>query len=360
MKNFLLDENEKNEILKKHEDLKKSLTESVSNRIKNVNNFRVILSEQSDPIFIDNRSAQQVMKDCVTDPTVKANFYVFKGKPAIKVNGGPDNIRIYTNEPNQNFGGYNWYILNTAETKILKGPYKWSCPAKQGPNPDAEDIKRELATGLWKKRDEINVPDTELKQLYDQHPKYKDLFKKKDATGKTGAYTDEQQAWIDVWGNQKDTKTGMLNALVYKTQLTPTENASGEWVDAGIAPGSEKIFPNGGLHIWEKQTLSKVNTDVLKDILDNQTINVETCRQNVLSYFNLYNRRNSVPVTPKQLDGAKRVVQACADTYYNKWGIIGSLKKGEGNRSLNHYIDVLRGGAGGPSPYGDDAKWKLK
>ena len=359
MKNFLIDENEKNEILKKHKELKNSLTETVLDRIKTVENFRATLSEQSEPIFIDTRTAKQAMKDCVTDPSVKANLYVFKGKPAIKVNGGPDNIRIYTNEPNQNFGGYNWYVLNTAETKILKGPYTWSCQAKQGPNPNADDIQREITAGWKERKDFPNVSDAELAQLYIKHPKY-DLYKPKTQNNKQSGYTEDQQAWIKVWGTKEDTKTGMLNALVYKTKLTPEESASGEWVDAGIAPGSEKIFPDGGLHIWEKQTLKNVNTDVLKDILANQTIDIETCRQNVLSYFNLYNRRNSVPVTAKQLDGAKRVVQACADTYYNKWGIVGSLKKGEGNKSLNHYIDVLRGGAGGPSPYGDDAKWKLK
>jgi len=360
MKNFLIDENEKNEILKKHKELKNSLTETVLDRIKTVENFRATLSEQSEPIFIDTRTARQAMKDCVTDPSVKANLYVFKGKPAIKVNGGPDNIRIYTNEPNQNFGGYNWYVLNTAETKILKGPYTWSCQAKPGPNPNADDIKREIAAGWHERKDFPNVSDDELAQLYIKHPKY-DLYKPKTQDNKQGGYTPDQQAWIANWEQGTDNATGLANAVLYKTKLTPEENAKGEWLPAGVAPGSEKIFPDGGLKIYKNQrNLKNVTGDVLKDIINNQTIDIETCRQNVLSYFTSFNRRNSLDLTPKEIDGAKRVVQACADTYYNKWGIIGSLKKGEGNKSLNHYIDVLRGGAGGPSPYGDDAKWKLK
>jgi len=359
MKNFLINENEKNEILKKHEDLKKSLTETVLDRINNVNNFRVTLSEQSDPIFIDTRTTQQVMKDCVTDPSVKANLYLFKGKPAIKVNGGLDNIRIYTNEPNQNFGGYNWYILNTAETKILKGPYKWSCEAKKGPDPNAGDIELEKKSGNWKERKDINVTNSELAQLYEKHPKY-DLYKLKTQEGKTANYTPEQQAWIDNWVKGVDVNTGQQNEVLYKVNLTPQEAASGLFISV-IAPGSETVFPKPGLTVYTQQrNLGQVKTDILKNIIKDQTPNIEVCRQNVLSYYNLYNNRNSITVSPREVDEAKRLVQACSDRYYKKWGLIGSLKKGEGSGSLDGYIDVLRGGAGGPSPYGDDAKWKLK
>ena len=247
MKNFLINENEKNEILRKHEDLKKSLTETVSNRIKNVSNFRETLSEQSDPIFIDNRTAEQVMKDCVTDPSVKASLYTWNdGTPAIKVNGGIDNIRIYTNKPNQNFGGYNYYVLNTAETKILKGPFKWSCPAK---DQNAEDMKtdsgREVATGNWTDRKDIHIPDSELLQTYEQHPKYKNLWKKKATVNKSKGFTEDQQAFISAWTGSTEEMKDKFSTEAYKFNPSAADFATGQWTRDNyfIAPGSQDYFP---------------------------------------------------------------------------------------------------------------------
>ena len=180
MKKFLIDESQKEEILKKHEDFKKSLSETV---IKRIYNSKKILKEQSDPIFIDNRTIEQVKADCVTDPTVKAivTSIQIKGKkiPGIKVNGGPDNVRIYTNEKNEMFGGYNWYVLNTPETKILKGPFKWTCSPKKGPDPNAGDIENLIKSGVWSKKEDLfkqGISQDELESNWAQHPKYKNLY----------------------------------------------------------------------------------------------------------------------------------------------------------------------------------------
>ena len=178
MKRILIDENQKEQILKKHEDLKKSLSETVVQRI---HNYKKILSEQSDPIFIDNRTIEQAKADCVTDPSVKALLTLFKGKPAIKVIGGPDNIRIYTNEVNQNFGGYNWYVLNTPETKILKGPFKWTCSPKKGPDPNAGDIENlftefdKFVVQMKKSLPDYDIKYNELPRNIDFNQKYYDF-----------------------------------------------------------------------------------------------------------------------------------------------------------------------------------------
>ena len=316
MKNFLINENEKNEILRKHEDLKKSLIETVSNRIKSVSNFRETLSEQSDPIFIDNRTAEQVKKDCVTDPSVKANLYYWgkDNKPAIKVNGGPDNIRIYTNEPNQTFGGYNYYVLNTAETKILKGPFKWSCPVKKGPDQNAVDMKtdfeREVATGNWKDRKDINIPDSELAQTYEQHPKHKNLWKKKAAVNKSSGFTEDQQAFVSAWIGSTDETEQKFSQNAYKFNPTAADFATGQWTRDNyfIAPGSEVYFPadekgQKGLKIFIN--VSKLNKEP----------NRENCRAAIKTFVNMYKQSVGGKQPEAQLFAdTKAMVKLCKAT----------------------------------------------
>jgi len=352
MKNFLINENEKNEILRKHEDLKKSLTETVSNRIKSVSNFRETLSEQEDPIFIDNRTAEQVKKDCVTDPSVKANLYIFKGKPAIKVNGGPDNIRIYTNEPNQNFGGYNYYVLNTAETKILKGPFKWSCPAKKGPDPNAGDIEREIATGNYVDKKTLNIPDSELVQTYEQHPKYKNLWKKKATVNKTKGFEEDQQAFIDAWiGSTEETKN-KFSTDAYKYNPTAADFATGQWTRDNyfIAPGSEVYFPadekgQKGLKIF-------INVNKLS-----KEPNRENCRAAIKTFVNMF----------KQSQGGKQPeAQVFADTKALTKLCKATMKFGGPFSKVDDDLNFLAGqtvdGRKGPSALdsqGIENKWRI-
>ena len=279
MKKFTIDESQKNEILKQHEDLKKSLVESVIKKIETAKEFLV---EQAEPIFIDTRTITKVKSDC-TKPSVKSNLTLFKGKPAIKVIGGPDDVRIYTNEPNTNFGGYNWYVLNTNETKILKGPYSWSCPAKQGPDPNAGDVTQEVTTGWTKREDLKNVSDAELVDLYDQHPKYKNLWRLKVGKDKKGGFTDDQLAFINAWtGSTPETKAKFSNDA-YKINPAAADFATGQWTRNNyfIAPGSEVYFPadekgQKGLKVYIN--VSKLGVDPTR----------ENCRAAIKTFVNMY------------------------------------------------------------------------
>jgi hypothetical protein len=279
MKKFIIDESQKNEILKQHEDLKKSLVETVTKKIKESKQF---LAEQSNPIFIDTRTIEKVKQEC-TKPDVKSLLTLFKGKPAIKVVGGPDDIKIYTNEPNTNFGGYNWYVLNTAETKILKGPFKWTCEVKKGPDPNAGDVTQEVAAGWTKREDLKNVSDVELADLYDPHPKYKNLYKLKVGKDKKGGFTADQQSFIDAWtASTPETKAKFSNDA-YKINPDAKDFATGQWTRNNffIAPGSEVYFPadekgQKGLKIYIN--VNKLGVDPTR----------ENCRAAIKTFVNMY------------------------------------------------------------------------
>ena len=352
MKKILIDESQKNEILQQHQSLKESLVETVNERIKD---YKRILSEQANPIFIDNRTIQQTKADC-TKAGSNSLLTLFKGKPAIKVVGGPDDIRIYTNEPNTNFGGYNYYILNTAETKILKGPYSWTCKAKVQPqvDPNADDIKREMATGNWIERSKINVPDSELVQLYDQHPKYKNLWALKQGQGKKAGFDDNQQAFVDAWTKENPDAAKKLETEVYKINPTAADFATGRWTKDNyfVAPGSEGFFPadeNGvkGLKIF--YNISKVSTEPTR----------ENCRVAIKDFVDKYKKHlGGVEPDAQEFATQKALVKLCKSTV--KFG--GPLSK------IDDYLKLLAGYTTnidgmeikGPSASGVDKIWLIR
>ena len=185
------------------------------------------------------------------------------------------------------------------------------------------DIARELEQYGWKKRADIAVTDTELSQLYQKHPKY-DLYKLKVNTAKQGGYTPEQQAFINQWKTEKG----------YVEKLTPEQLASGTYQKVNVQ-GSEQYFP-GGLIMYKPA----------EGVQDKKA-----CRDKVKQYYDYWKtKREDIPQS--QFDSLKSQVQACANQFDGKWGGVFS--------NVDNYIKTLRGGTGGPLSYGEDAKWRLK
>lgn len=184
------------------------------------------------------------------------------------------------------------------------------------------DIARELEQYGWKKREEIEVTDTELGQLYQKHPKY-NLYKLKVNTAKTGGYTEEQKAFITQW-----------NAKGYVEKLTPEQLASGIYQKVKVQ-GSDEYFP-GGLIMYKPASGAQ---------------DKKTCRDDIKTYYDYWKTKRE-DITQTDFDQLKSKVQACANQFDGKWGGMFS--------SVDNYIETLRGGAGGPLSYGEDAKWRLK
>ena len=300
MKRILINETEKNEILNQHKDFKKILEE------KKINLDKGLMIEQrvQDPIFLDKFTISQVIAKCVSNPNIKAVNYLFKGKPAIKVNSGPDNVKIYTNEPNTNFGGYNSYILNTEETKILKGPMSWKCSKLY-----AEDDAQAAAA--------------------------------KEAEAKKKA---EEQAGLDS-GQKEFIK--MLTDQGYIIDPTPGQIASNRLkpVQLGTIPKLEKYFPNG-LNVYYDPT-KRSESDVTKyaERAAKMVASVDTCKTIIQTYWDDYSGGGEGDLTDTAFLDTKNQAQACANKYYPKWNGLkgGILGIGDGQNHLNDIIDVLTG-----------------
>lgn len=210
---------------------------------------------------------------------------------------------------------------------------KWSCNASQQAKFDAStksqetivntDIARELEQYGWKKRGDIAVTDTELGQLYQKHPKY-DLYKLKINNAKVGGYTEEQQAFIDLWKG-KD----------YVEKLTPEQLALGTYKQVKVS-GSEGLFPGGLIMYRPAVTVPEISV----------------CKDNIKQYYEAFKNR-SEELTDSEFNKLKPVVQGCIDKYNGKWGGIFS--------NVDNYVKVLTGDApGGPLSTGEDSKFRLK
>ena len=300
MKRILINETEKNEILNQHKDFKKILEE------KKINLDKGLMIEQrvQDPIFLDKFTISQVISKCVTNPGIKAVNTLFKGKPSIKVVSGPDNVKIYTNEPNTNFGGYNSYILNTDETKILKGPMSWKCSKLY-----AEDDTRTAET---KKAEE----DKKAKEQEGLSTKRKQFSDGLVAQG------------YEIGPSQWDITSKRLKKA-----------------DIEKIPGLEVLFPSG-LDVWYDPTKQKGgNIQGYKDRSANMTIDVNTCKDYVQTYWDDYKGGGEGNLQDTEFADLRNKVQACANKWYPKWpGLSGGvLGIGDGDNKLNDIIDVLTG-----------------
>jgi hypothetical protein len=162
----------------------------------------------------------------------------------------------------------------------------------------------------------------------------------------TADFNNNQQSFVDTF-----------IAKGYKLNPTRLEQNSLVKVTGEQLGAPADLFPNG-LVMWydpnQQSTIRGGENSILGDILDNQSINKNTCRKNVKDFFELYRRRNSAQVDPATVDRAKRIVQACRDEHYGKWGVTGG-------KNVDEMLDILSGRKeGGPLSTGPSAIFRIK
>lgn len=212
-----------------------------------------------------------------------------------------------------------------------------------------------LKTQGWKTKDELVGVDLNTIDSVYQKMTVGDvtLYKLKVDTGdltpggSTADFNQKQKAFIDEF---------KAKGYEVNPELTKRDNMVAVTAKELGAPDS--LFPNGLTLYYNpaKQSgITRQQSSVLGDVLQNQSINRQACRKNVDDYFNAFKRKYSVVVDNSTIYKAKRIVQACKDEHYGKWGIAG------GGKRLDNYLDILSGvKEGGPTSYGDDSMWRLK
>lgn len=114
--------------------------------------------------------------------------------------------------------------------------------------------------------------------------------------------------------------------------------------------------PAAGYTDPNQQSQLNRRDSILDDILDNQSINKSVCTKDIKKFYTSFKQKNSIVVDPATIAKAKRIVQACKDQHYGKFGVLGV-----GGEKIDNMLDILSGRkAGGPLTQGSDSMWRIK
>lgn len=243
---------------------------------------------------------------------------------------------------------------------------KWKCPQLATAAMDqatsqqsAVDIESKIATEIkkgWKKLETLRsegVDLTTLDKVFDKQVIGNvTLFRPKGSSTtftsgtSTADFNNNQQSFVDTF-----------IAKGYKLNPTRLEQNSLVKVTGEQLGAPADLFPNG-LVMWynpnQQSTIRGGESNILGDILDNQSVNRNACRKNVEDFYELYRRRNSTQADPATVDRARRVVQACRDEHYGQWGVTGGKK-------FDEMLDILSGRKeGGPLTTGASSIFRIK
>jgi hypothetical protein len=340
MKKFLIEEIEKNKILSMHKAL--------------MNEQKISLEEQDVKAGIN--SQEDILRKSVQAGCLR-------------------NGKILTNADRSKFvyrattkSGKEVEFLSDMTYKFRDGSKsgRWDCPqlsnleaSQAAAQQTAADIESKIQSEIkkgWKKIETLKSEGVDLTTLDKVFDKIVignvALFRPKGSSTtftpgtSTSDFNNDQQSFVDTF-----------IAKGYKLNPTRLEQNSLVKVTGEQLGAPADLFPNG-LVMWydpnKQSTISGGENSILSDILDNQSINRTTCRKNVKDFFELYRRRNSTQVDPATVDRAKRIVQACRDEHYGKWGVTGG-------KNVDDMLDILSGRKeGGPISTGPTSIFRIK
>jgi hypothetical protein len=177
-------------------------------------------------------------------------------------------------------------------------------------DPSVGDVSQEVSAGWTKREDLKNVSDAELADLYDQHPKYKNLYRLKTGKDKKGGFTADQQSFIDAWTGSTQEMRDKFSTDAYKFNPSAADFATGQWTRNNyfIAPGSEVYFPadekgQKGLKIF-------INAAKLS-----KEPNRENCRAAIKTFVNMYRQsRGGLEPNAQVFAETKALVKLCKAT----------------------------------------------
>lgn len=139
--------------------------------------------------------------------------------------------------------------------------------------------------------------------------------------------------------------------LMMKYDLSKTSTENKKVVSEQTSAGSAVGYTDAN-----QQSKLKRKDSILSDILDNQSVNKSVCRKNITDFFTSFKQKNSIVVDPATISKAKRIVQACRDQHYGKFGVLG-----KGGEKIDNMLDILSGRKeGGPLTQGPDSIWRIK
>jgi len=292
-KKFIINEEEKSEILKKHTDFKKVLQKELSNLNRGLVNEQFNTGVVKDPLLSAAEKA-----NCISN----GKQITWEGKPGYyKVAAVDREGRFSVGDKLVIYNDYTYEVYPKDGSKRKK--FTWSCPQI--------NQESESQTAAAKKAEED-------KKAAEQA----NLSERQKAFIKT--YTDEGYV-IDP--TPIDFRTKKLRR-----------------VQAGEIPGLESLFPKG-LNIYQDLTKIRDNDNTaFTERAASMSKDVNACKDLVEKFWRYYQEGEEGDLQDTLFLKLRTDVQACVK-WYPKWEGLedGTLGIGSGRNHLNNIIDVLTG-----------------
>ena len=343
MKNFLVEEKERIEILKRHkllvEQTKNNSQEIIMAGFKagcfgqkgNDRYFGIIESPKG--------SGNYVFQKSTNDATMKSQGYV-----VVRIR--PDNTFYYVKP------GQNGQPSEFTQPRALLNP----CPAMANFGKKTEDqVNNEYLIAQDKKDGFATVEELRAKgedirelantQIWEKRQRGNVAVYKKVGTA-TGTMDDKENVrnqWVE-----KLRKDGYI--------VNPTDTEKDNYQETKLYQINysglpEGLFsPNQLVYIDPK----RADATILQDKQENESMKRKECKETIERFFNEFNRTKGRQITNRGLvQRMKDQAQFCKNEFEGKWGI--------GGGKFDEMIKLLSGRkSGGPSSSGDDSMFRLQ
>jgi hypothetical protein len=233
-----------------------------------------------------------------------------------------------------------WKCSKAEQIKTQQAALK----AQQDAN--TKDTNLVKTEGGWKEASEIQTTRENL-----ENPK---MFEKKVVNGVT-LYRSVASSGIA--GGLNDEQTKLIKKytdLGYKLRKDLDSEQVKTWTSKVVSPASEGIFSQDLIMYFSPDYAvgssgDKIANQFSKAVTSQTPTSKSDCRDTIRAYYEAW--RTKKRIEPNTFAPMKEKVQACVNEFDGKWG--GALSK------IDNYVETLRGGSGGPLPYGDNSKWLL-
>jgi hypothetical protein len=343
MKNFLVEEKERIEILKRHKLLVEQ-TKNNSQEIIRAGFTAGCFGQKGNDrywgiIESPKGSGNYVFQKSTNDATMKSQGYV-----VVRIK--PDNTFYYVKP------GQNGLPSEFTQPRALLNP----CPAMANFGKKTEDqVNNEYLIAQYKKDkwatpEELRTQSVDIRELSNntiwQSVTVGNVKLYKKVGTATGTMDDKEEVrkqWVE-----KLRKDG------YIVNPTDTEKDNYQYVElskinySGLPSG---LFPTSQLVYLDP---SKTDPKILQDKQENESMDRKGCKETIERFYNEFNRTKGRQITNRGLiQRMKDQAQFCKNEFEGKWGI--------GGGKFDEMIKVLSGRTNrGPSSSGDDSMFRLQ
>jgi hypothetical protein len=334
MKKMLIQEDEKSQILQKHQDFKKVLQENL---------------ESLNRGLIQEQLKTGVVSDQILDGAIAAGCVT--GGQVIRYGGKPTYYKVATKDNAQKYIIGDKLLINAdftydvlSKDNVKKGTYKWACPnmnaaSEKVQKQSVEDLKTEYKT----KYGAQEFTELTYKTKSDDPTFYKKIpFKGVDTGFLYIPQFKKEFLATDVNDYAEGTpEREILDGLVSKGYvLNPTPLQKTSFRQQKLDKDNPELgglFPNGiVVYIDPRGLFNKTSKDAEgKPLTMTGQINPKECKTLINQYWENY--RDDISGDAIEFNKMKAQVMACKRRYYpNRWGLLGLA----GNQ-IDKKIDVL-------------------